>query len=66
MRVFRRIGRAIERFNRGFEKTALAASVDSGTGPGIGGSPSQTNAVGVKAVVGEIEQQAPGSERQSK
>lgn len=51
MNALRRLTRAIRRFNRGAERTALGASVLQS--PGAGGG--QPNATGVKAVLGEIE-----------
>jgi hypothetical protein len=50
MKLFHRLRRAIRRFNRAAEDTALAASVVHG-----GGSGPQVDATGVKAVLGEIE-----------
>jgi hypothetical protein len=52
MNALRWFRRTIRRFNRAAEETALGASVLQT--PGAGGA--QPNAMGVKAVLGEIEQ----------
>ena len=54
MSIFHRINRAVQRFNRSMEKTALASSVEPGGGV-TGGPAAAVNPMGVKVVLGEIE-----------
>lgn len=51
MNVLRSLRHLLRRFNRAAEETALGASVVQGGGS----SGAQTNAIGTKAVLGEIE-----------
>jgi hypothetical protein len=63
--IFHRISRAIQRFNRSMEKTALASSVEPGGGV-TGGPASAVNPMGVKVVLGEIEKDVSDAEREDK
>ena len=54
MSIFRRISRAIGRFNRWYSPTAAASSVVPGSAVS-GGQAGSVNPMGVKVVLGEIE-----------
>jgi hypothetical protein len=61
--IFRRISRAIGRFNRWYGPTAVASNVMPGGGGVTGGQAGSVNPMGVQAVLGEIEQDVGDAER---
>jgi hypothetical protein len=58
-----RIRRLIERFNRWLAPAAVAGGTEQ-TGSMAGGMSSSVNPVGVKTVLGEIEQETAGEEEE--
>jgi hypothetical protein len=60
-----RIGRLIKRFNRWLAPAAVAGGVEQ-TGSMAGGMGSSVNPLGVKTVLGEIEQETAGEEDESR